>query len=235
MTTPSETATGRDAFGPLIAAELARDPHRPDSVDAVLLDRQVRLTAWSHAALYAVPDDPPRYQPGSRPELERHLRDALGEAFHPVQIAAALTRFCARLSDRSDTDPLFGGTEEQIIERGSSTAAERARLLGALAQAAGLHARVVFLMRTDPVERHAVTEILLPRQWCVFDGYSGRYFARLKSLYASAWDIQRRPELVDHHPDHGRQRYIDSAYYRHAGIAAYDIADQAKFEYPIDR
>lgn len=248
----SDTATqaqaGRHAFEPAVAALYAEDPHRPGSVDAVLLDSARPLTPHTRTELYQPPAGPPAYARGSRPELEALVAAALEGATHEMPVAVALMRFCAAIPRRFPTPErstasgfygdfttfLCGGTEEDVIKKGSPLAAERARVLCAMAQVAGLPARLVFLAREAPAERHAVTEIFLLGRWTVFDAFSGRFYTWPKHGYVSAWEARRLPHLIDHHPDHGRQRYVDSAYFRHAAVASYNIADHAQFSYPWD-
>lgn len=239
---------GRAAFGPELEALLAADPHRPGSVDAVLLDCQQPPTVQTQRGLYAPPAGPPPYERGSRPELESFVHSAQADATHEALVAARLTQFCGRIprlfpSVEGSTASGFygdfraflcGGAEEEVIRKGSPLAAERARVLCAMAQVAGLSARIVFLARTDPPERHAVTEISILGRWSVFDAFSGRFYTYPKHGYASAWDIRGLPQLVDNHPDHSRQRYVNSSYYRNAGIATYDIADAGSYAYPSD-
>jgi hypothetical protein len=245
MTSSSETRLrrGRHAFGPEAAALFDADPHRPGSVDAMLLDSQVPLTPDMRAGLSQAPAGPAPYHEGSRPGLERIVRDVVGAAFHPVPKAVALARFCAGIQARYERGEeraervLCGGAEEEIIASGLPLAADLARVLCALAQVSGMHARLVFLAREQPWERHTVTEICLgglAGDWCVFDGFSGRFYSRVKHGYASAWDLHTHPASVDLHPDHGRQPYVDGAFYAHAAIATYDLNDSARFAYPRD-
>ena len=240
--------SGRGAFGPELEALLGGDPHRPGSVDAMLLDRQVRVTTQNQSALYARPASVLDYRRGSRPELEAFVGAVTEGALHEVQIAVALARFCARiprdfpLPDRSTASGFYGdfsaflcgGTEEEVIKKGSPLAAERARVLCLMAQIAGLPARMVFLARDEPVERHTVVEIFLGNRWCVLDAFSGRFYAWPKHGYASAWDVRTLPQLVDNSPDRGRVRYVDAAYFRHVAIATYDLSGTASYSYPWD-
>ena len=243
-----DAQSGRGAFGPDLEALLRADPHRPDSVDAMLLDRQMCVTAHNQPALYARPTSKPDYRRGRRPELEALVGAVTDGAIHEVQIAVGLARFCARipqdfpLPGRSTAAGFYGdfgiflcgGTEEEVIKKGSPLAAERARVLCAMAQIAGLPARVAFLARTEPVERHTIVEIFLGNRWSVFDAFSGRFYAWPKHGYASAWDVHTLPQLVDNSPERGRVRYVDSAYFRHVAVATYDIADSASYSYPWD-
>lgn len=245
---PGFRGRGDAALSPAALRLFADDPHRPGSVDAVLLEQRVQLTPATHPSLYAPPVGPVAYQRGSRPALEAIAASALGNAFHEVQKAVALTRFCCRIP-RTGSDPqLFtgngdlgdaaehewGGTEEELVAGGCPLAAEGARLLCALAQVAGLHARMVFLASVDPPERHTVTELFVGGRWSLFDGWSGRFYPWSKHGYASAWDIRQMPSLIDNHPDHGRQRYVDSRYFQYVAIAFYDIAHAAEYRYHRD-
>lgn len=247
MTGSIDVSSERIALPPEIAALFDADPHRAGSVDAVLLDRQIPLTVQSQLSLAAWPGRPPYIQ-GSRPELEAFVRQALDGAMHDVQKIVALARFVARIPHQFPTVEhstasgfygdfstlLLGGTEEEVIKKGSPLAAERARTLCAMAQVAGLPARVVFLARPDVRERHTVTEVFITGRWAVFDGFSNRYFAWPKHGYAGAWDVRQLPGIVDNQGDHGRSRYVDSAFYRYAGVAVYNIMDNASFAYPWD-
>jgi hypothetical protein len=157
-------------------------------------------------------------------------------------------RFCGRIpylfptADRSTASGfwgdfstfLCGGTEEEVIKKGSPLAAERARVLCVLAQVAGLPARIVFLARSAPAERHAVTEIYLQGRWSAFDGFGGGLHPWPKHGYPSVADIQQRPQMIDQAADHAHDRYTDSAYYRHAAIAAYNVMDWASYDYAWD-
>jgi hypothetical protein len=232
----------QDVFPAQVADLFARDWHRPGSVDAVLIERMVPVTRLTARDLYA----PPTGQPyrGGRPALEAHVRRVAGDAVHPVQAIVALLRFCHRLPQEfpSPDRPAIahpdevraGGTEEEIIAEGNPLAAERARLLCALAQVAGMHARVVHLARTDPAERHTVTEVWTGTRWSVFDPFSGRFFTWPKHGYASAWDMHELPRIADEKADHGRQRYVDSAYYRWIAIADYRADEANRYSYDRD-
>jgi hypothetical protein len=204
------------------------------------------LMHQTRAELYAPRADASGYQAGTRPELERFAREVTRDAIHPVQIVSALTRFCGRIprlfpsEERSTangwygdfTSYLRGGAEEELIKKGCALSIERARVLCALAQVAGLPARIVFLARTEPAERHTVTEVYLQGRWSVFDGFGGGLHPWPKHGFPSVADIQRVPRMIDQAADHSRDRYVDSAYYRNAAIVEYDVMDWASFEYP---
>jgi hypothetical protein len=229
-----------------VRAAVDADPHRPGSVDRVLLDRQVILSTANQPALYQPPAaaGPDRRR---RPWLEEIAGELTRDAAHPFQRATALRRWVASIprsfpeggtSTRTGfwgdfSTFLCGGAEEEVIRKGSPLAAELSRVLVLLADLAGLSARLVFLYADAPPLRHTVTEIYIAGRWSVFDPVSDRVFAWAKHGYAGAWEIQRQPRLLDGLQDHGRLPYVASRFYRTAGIAAYDPWDPS-LRYPWD-
>lgn len=217
---------------------LAEDPHAAGSVDRDLIDAQLLVSAANQAALYG---SPPRPNAGRRPRpwLEAIVSELTADALNESQRASALLRWVARVpvdfpeggtGTRAgfwgDYDTfLCGGTEEEVIRKGSPLAAELNRVLVTLACLVGIPARLVFLYAEQPPYRHAVTELYIRGRWSVFDPVSNRTFVWSKHGYASAWEIQQMPRLVDGLQDHGRLPYVDSRWYATIAIAVYDPWD----------
>jgi hypothetical protein len=227
-----------------IRRALEQDPHPAGSVDRDLLDAQTVVSAANEAALYGPPPAvPDRRRP--RPWLGEIVAGLTTGTVNDVQRAAALLRWVARVphdfpeggrgtragfwGDFSTF--LCGGTEEEVIRKGSPLAAELSRVLVTLAALAGLPARLVFLYAEQPRQRHAVAEIHARGHWSVFDPVSNRSFIWSKHGYASAWEIHRMPRLVDGLQDHGRLPYVDSRYYTTVAVATYDPWDP-RHRYP---
>jgi hypothetical protein len=226
---------------------IASDPHRPGSVDRGLLERQVFLSRANQPDLYRPPAglDPARCWP--RPWLTDVVAEVTREMAHPFQRATALRRWVASVprtfpeGGRATRDGfwggfatfLCGGTEEEVIRKGSPLAAELSRVLVLLADLAGLSARLVFLYADSPPYRHAVTEVFVAGRWSVFDPVSDRSFAWARHGYAGAWEVRQQPRLVDGLRDHGRLPYVAGRFYRTVAIAAYDPWDTTQ-RYPWD-
>jgi hypothetical protein len=229
-----------------IADAIASDPHRLGSIDRILLERQVWLTAASQAALYLPPQSLPTAG-AARPFLARVVAAITKDATHDFQRASALRRWVAAVPRTYPEGGrptragfwgefgtfLCGGAEEEVIKKGSPLAAELSRVLVALAQAMGLPARLVFLYADAAPIRHTVAEIFVTGRWSVFDPISDRCFAWSKHGYASAWEIRQQPWLLDRLQDHARLPYVASRFYASAAIAAYDPWDTAN-EFPWD-
>jgi hypothetical protein len=208
------------------------------SVDRTLFEARVWLSDQTEAMLYQAPAVGAQERP-SRPWLEEIAADLTAGTVNDFQRATALRRWVAgipRIFPDGGTSTregfwldfrtfLRGGTEEEIIRKGSPLAVELSRVLVTLAMLTGLSARIVLLSTDDAEHRHAVTELYLNGHWSVFDPVSDRSFIWSKHGYASAWDIHRMPRLVDGLQDHGRLRYVDSRFYQRVAIATYDPWD----------
>lgn len=233
---------GAPALPGTVTDAVQADPHAAGSVDCRLLESQVLVTPATAAGLYAPPQARTMAaERQSRPELERIVQHLIADSVHPFQRATALRRWVAAIprvypeGGPATRDGRWGdyrafrcgGTEEAVIARGSPLAAERSRVLVALAQIADVPARLVFCYADEAPVRHTVAEIHIAGRWSVFDPVSDRAFVWVKHGYASAWEIHRMPSLLDALPDHGRLPYVAGRFYRHLAVAEYDPWDPA--------
>ncbi len=187
-------------FGRAYEAMLERDTHTPNSVDRILTGTMIELCDETVEFLYSS-YTPLRvdYEPGSRPGLERLLKRECGEAGSRSTIAA-FARFCARLAcdDETPIDSLvFGGTEEQIIERVTDWCTDLARVACVLLQIGGLPSRIVYLFNTGAAySGHAIVETHLDGVWGAVDAVHGVVYAHGDGRAASAWDLKCSPDLI---------------------------------------
>ncbi|MBI5000337.1 MAG: transglutaminase domain-containing protein [Euryarchaeota archaeon] len=241
---------GRTGFG--IYDELLSPEnclHAQGTVDSVLLDEMLKLVPETAEYIYG------RYTPltikcrgGERPYLENIVRNAIRKTDRASR-AMDLTSFCSNIPSEfpepgkstnngfwtTDT-MLFGGTEEELIKRGTDICIELSRVLCILAQIAGMPARLVFLF--DQSRRnwgHGVTEIYLrtPHHpgWAVFDATSNVCYPLPEGGFASAWDLRTRPEIADGHPDHDNKPYVASAFYECAAVVNYFAWEWKRYDY----
>ncbi|MGD9892989.1 MAG: transglutaminase domain-containing protein [Dehalococcoidia bacterium] len=209
------------------------------SVDRNLVESLVWLNPHNESAVYLAPaSGAPRRTP--RPWLEEIVAELTAGMVDDFQRATALRRWVAGIprafpkggaSTRAGfwqdySTFLRGGTEEEVIRKGTPLAIELARVLVTLATLAGVPGRIVVLAGDDGRQRHTVTELYVRGHWSVFDPVSDRSFIWSKHGYASAWDIHLMPRLVDGLQDHGRLRYVDSRFYQQVAVAAYDPWDE---------
>jgi hypothetical protein len=206
---------------PDTAADERRSTPVLGSRDQRLVDGQVMLTQATRTLLYGESAPPfPRYREGLRPELEPALPRLVAGARPGLATAMALMRAVANLESRpwdgEDRD------EHRILASGAATPLERARLLALLSQMTGIASRICLLYRDREPRFHAVCELGIMGAWALFDPLANQAFLVTHHPYASAWDLMRRPAIVDSHPEHGRKPTIDSSFYRTVGIVAFE-------------
>ncbi len=241
---------GRTEFG--IYDELLslkNDVHAPGTVDSVLSDEMIKLVPETAEYLYT--DYTPlgvKYQRGTRPYLEKIVENSIGKTDSTTK-AKDFMDFCSNIpynfpdSEKSTnagfwtTDTtLFGGTEEELIKRGTEICTELSRVLCVLAQVAGLPARLVYLFDLNRKNwGHGVTEIFVQTNessnWAVFDATSNVCYPMPDGRLASAWDLRNNPEIIENHPEHKKKPYVASVFYECSAIANYSVWDWEKYDY----
>ena len=248
MPFPPSASEASAAWPAHARALLHEQPYAAGTVDAGLLGAQTLVTRQTSAALYAPPAPSPAHTLSSRPQLERIVERVSGGQRETFAKLAALTRWCSRIPRDSAsaeagaagfgadfTGFLWGGDEETVIAKRSPWPQELARVLASLSQIAGAESRLVFLYRADPPEMHTVVEAWAAGGWTVFDPCANRFFPWPHHGYASALSLQQNPRLVDQTPEHGRVRYVESAFYRTIGIASYRVRDRDRYNYAMQR
>ena len=124
--------TGPQAFGKAYRQMLDNDAHAPDSVGREIASSMIRLCEETASHLYdAHTDLDIGYVAGSRSGLESFLARAEPPPSDPAQQVAAIAELTSGLAAKGPADGLsgmrFGGTEEEIIERGSDWCTDVAR------------------------------------------------------------------------------------------------------------
>lgn len=241
---------GRTGFGiydELLSLE--NDTRAPGTVDSVLLDEMIKLVPETAEYLYS--DYTPltvKYREGTRPYLEQVVKDAAGRTGTAIK-AKGLMDFCHNIPSRfpipgkstnsgfwtTDTT-LFGGTEEELIKRGTEICTELSRVLCVLAQIAGMPARLVYLFDMERKNwGHGVTEIYVRTRsssnWAIFDATSNVCYSMPDGKLASAWDLRNNPDIVDKHSEHLKKPYVASTFYRCCAITNYSIWHWKKYDY----
>ena len=144
--------SGVGQFGPAYRYMLENDSHAAGSVDRVLQEGMIRICAETADYLYGAhtPLDI-KYRKGSRPELEQCVSKAsagAGAEKAIERIAAFTAGLQERVAGSGLDDLLLGGTEEEILNRGSDWCTDVARVGCVLCQIARLPSRLVNLFDT---------------------------------------------------------------------------------------
>jgi len=213
------------------------DSHAPGSVDRALLAGMVRVC--QHTADYLYSRYTPTkvvYRPGSRPDLEETIDPLVHPGIGEETLVEGIAHFCARLcdhaSDNLDTMRI-GGTEEQIIERGSDWCTDVARVGCILCQVAGVPARIVNLADTErPYSGHVIIEAYRSGTWGAVDTSINVLYRRPDGKPATTWELMNDPPLVEAHARPGAI-YSRPGQFRAAAIVNYLVADSGRYDYTV--
>ena len=230
--------TGPKAFGRAYRCMLDNDPHALGSVDREVVASITRVCDETARYLYdGYTSRSIGYVAGTRPGLERFLGDAESPEGGPVERVAALADLTRRLAEKSPAGGLsamrFGGTEEQIIERGSEWCADVARVGCALYQVAGFPCRIVYLFDLHAAYRgHVLVEVHRSGTWGVVDTSSGVVYRTDDGAPATTWELMNDADLVKRHAG-PEAWYTNPEQFTAAGIANYHVRDAARYDYTV--
>ena len=175
---------------------LENDSHAPGGVDMELVESMVRLCGETVEYLYTgfTPLEI-RYQKGSRPDLEMTLATMRNDP-----LPESVVEFTSHLQDEAELDldgMLLGGTEEEIIQRGTDWCTDLARVACVLSQIAGLPARIVHLYNLDQAySGHVIVEINYRAKWGAMDSTTGIVYQQRDGTPASVWNLMNDRELA---------------------------------------
>ncbi len=137
-----------------------------------------------------------RYQRGSRPELEQIVARVTEGCATDFQRALAIMRYCRDVRktapERTFSQYVYGGTEEQLIAKPEILCETLSRLMVALCEVAGMPGRLVMHV----LGGHITTEILADGQWAYIDPRWGMYFLKADGTPASVRELWRDPSII---------------------------------------
>ncbi|MHB0877900.1 MAG: transglutaminase domain-containing protein [Anaerolineae bacterium] len=227
---------GLSQFGPAYRYMLERDSHAPGSVDHVLVQRMVRLAPQT--ALYLYDEYSPTevlYSRGARPSLERRADEVTANCLTQAQRVGAIARFCAGLAKEANDDldhMIIGGTEEEIITRGSDWCTDVARVGCVLCQLAGIPARIANLFDTGAAySGHAIIEAYRGGVWGAVDTSTSIVYRYEDGAPATCWDLVNHPGLIDAFRNDPIAFYSRPEQFRGVAIANYPLCEWQSFDY----
>ena len=229
-----EKYKGLGVFGPAYKMLLENDPHHPDSVDMVLMKNMILLCEETREFLYT--EYTPLnilYKRGSSPKLKKYVELTTAKSKSTENKIKSICRFVSELQ-RKVAEIQVGGTEEQIIERGSEWCTELARVACVLYQIAGFPARIVYLADVKKAySGHAIVEIYWNGSWCAVDQSSNVvYFHNGRPV--SVWELMNDPRLFRPY-SHKSLSYVNPSQFRKAAISNYFVWEWKKYSYQITR
>lgn len=168
-----------------------------ESVDFQLRQRQVILCPQTAEFLYTqFTPTKVRYQKGTRPALEKVVSQVTKGCQNDRQKVLALMRFCRDIYKKREgkafPEYIYGGTEEQLIDKGEEFCECLGRLMVALCEVAGMPGRIVM----HNIGGHIASEIHVDGNWAYIDPRAGIYFIKSDGSFASTWDLWQDPSIL---------------------------------------
>ena len=191
---------GIGIFGKQYEFGYKNETHAPGSVVRILLGEMIKLDENSADYLYnSYTDLSARYKTGSRPFLESIVNELKGKA--DAETVDNIIEYCRNIVISCDTDTddfIYGGKEEDIIERTSYWCTDIARVACVLFQIAGFPSRIIVTVNTNFAYcGHIVTEVYYDGKWCVTDPNAGVVFRYEDGVPASAWEVHNNYEVAN--------------------------------------
>lgn len=228
----SETKMGYGVFGKAYEYMFKNDLHHKRSVDHAILKNMILLDKDSKSFLYKLP------QPVSKDICNHELYEIalkLKGDNHLESIDRTI-EFVNEIVERFNTpfeEMIFGGTELEIIKRGSDWCTDISRVGAALLQCLGMPSRIVILVNPfEAYHGHQVVEVFVNGMYMMCDFLYG-VIARLDQNY-SVFDLLSKPKLV--HKIYSSKINISkqldyiASLYNLAAISEYDISKKHNYQ-----
>jgi len=189
---------GYDIFGKAFGISLRNDPHAAESIDHKFMKEMILLDKESFEFLYNKAPD--------LPDMTKHELYVFAQQFMSEDDKDTICntlKFCSSIARNYDVpieQMLFGGTEKEIIERGTDWCADMARVGVVLLMCNGIPARMVTLVNPQRAYNgHVVVEAFYEGKYGVCDYIYGYCFHDGKPL--DAYELQTKRELLSGYPD----------------------------------
>lgn len=183
---------GYDVFGKAYGYMLRNDLHDINSVEHKLMQEQIRLDSVSEPFLYG------GYQ--IKYPLENHelyLFSLKFKSDNELNSLKSLVKYTSDLAtnfNRPLNDMYFGGTEKEILDRGTDWCFDLARLAAVILDCIGLTSRFVFVANPfKAYHAHVLLEVFYNNAWGVVDPLYGYIFYDERPI--SAKDILHSSQL----------------------------------------
>ena len=188
---------GYGVFGKAYEVMFAHDLHNPASIDHELMKNMILLDDQSAAILYS---RVVRHNYGGHELYQFAQQFKASIEKETVQNVLRYTQKIAAAFDTDFDDMLFGGTEKQILDRGTDWCSDMARVGAVLLQCLGIPCRMLYLANPGKAYNgHVVNEAFYEGRYGVVDFiYGYQFYDRTPK---SAFEIQRNPEILAAYPE----------------------------------
>jgi len=226
---------GITQFGRAWQYVMENDTHAPGSVDRVLMGQMVRLCPETASYLYNKYTSTEIKVRQPLPELKDALSHAIAGCKTEEECVEGIARFTSGLADNFDwydlESMIVGGTEEEIIARGSDWCVDVARVACVLCQLAGLPARLVYLFNMVEAHcGHSLIEAYRDGIWGTVDSSTLVIYRHKNGRPASTWDLMNDPKLIEAHARKGAA-YTKVNQFGAAGMVNYSVWNRKQYDY----
>lgn len=228
----SKMKMGYGVFGKAYEYMFKNDLHHIRSVDHAILKNMIFLDEESKSLLYKAPNTVS--QDISNHELYEIALKLKGD--NHLESINRTIEFVIEIVKKCDTpfeEMVFGGTELEIIKRGSDWCTDISRVGSALIQCLGMPSRIAILVNPfKAYHGHQVVEVYLDGTYMMCDFLYG-VIARLDQNY-SVHDLLSKPKLVhkiysSKINDSKELDYITSLY-NLAAISEYNVSKKHNYQ-----
>lgn len=231
---------GINQFGKAYQIMLENDTHAPGSVDRVLMGDMIRLCSETTDYLYSeYTPTKVLYEKGSRPDLERYLTEILKDWHSQEELIEHIARLTCALGKNVSDDlstTVVGGTEEEIIRRGSDWCTDVARAGCVLCQIAGLPARLIYLVDVHKAySGHVIIEVYRSGVWGAVDVVTNVIYRHPQGKPATTWNLMNNPPLIESHWRDDSTLYTKVSQFQNAAIANYFVGQWKDYDYTVSR
>lgn len=192
--------TGYDIFGKAFGISLRNDPHALDSIDHKFMKEMMLLDEDSYDELYSTKP--------LLPDMIKHELYDFAQQFRGANDLHTINnclKFCSNIALNYDVPiekMIFGGTEREIIERGTDWCADMARVGIVLLNCNGIPARIINLVNYERAYNgHVVVEAFYEGKYGICDFIYGYCFYDKKPL--DAYELkQNKKHLTGYRDDY---------------------------------
>ena len=223
---------GYGVFGKAYEYMFKNDLHHKRSVDHAILKNMILLDKDSKPFLYEAPNAVS--QDISNHELYEIALKLKGD--NHLESINRTIEFVIEIVKKCDTpfeEMVFGGTELEIIKRGSDWCTDISRVGSALIQCLGMPSRIAILVNPfKAYHGHQVVEVYLDGTYMMCDFLYG-VIARLDRNY-SVYELINKPELVhkiySSKIDDSKQLDYIVGLYNLAAISEYNVSKKHNYQ-----
>ena len=170
-----------------------------ENVDWQKLKRQILLCDATKDYIYSVPNKP-GYVQGTRPLLEAEVANAVSGAETDRAKVLKVLAYCRDLylKHGGNTEyPYYGGTEEDLIEKGENLCECMGRLMVSLCEILGFAGRIV----THIARGHITCEIYIDGKWSYFDPRFGMFYVDETGAFLSVAELVENRHYILNQPE----------------------------------